>query len=283
MKSIGTNMQAHLAGEVTSLATCWKITRSDSTVLGFTDHSKDVVVDGVTYVAETGFTPTAQANSAGLSVDNADIEGVLDASAITEADILAGLYDFAEIQVFQVNYEALEDGRIVLRTGTLGEVTLRNGRFTAEVRGISQPLQQTMGALFSPSCRARFADGRCKVNAASYTVTTSVTAALSRQEFTASALTQASGYFAQGKVVFSSGANAGLSMEVKGFAGGVVTLALPMPYGIAVDDAFSITAGCDKTLSTCISRFSNAINFRGEPHVPGLDRVLETSSTRSSW
>jgi len=29
--------------------------------------------------------------------------------------------------------------------------------------------------------------------------------------------------------------------------------------------------GCDKRFETCRDRFSNAINFRGEPHLPGND------------
>jgi uncharacterized phage protein (TIGR02218 family) len=29
--------------------------------------------------------------------------------------------------------------------------------------------------------------------------------------------------------------------------------------------------GCDKRFQTCVSRFANAANFRGEPHLPGND------------
>ncbi len=56
---------------------------------------------------------------------------------------------------------------------------------------------------------------------------------------------------------------------------------MPMPYAIMVGDSYSVVAGCDKIFSTCAGRFDNAVNFRGEPHVPGTDRILETSATRS--
>ena len=36
-------------------------------------------------------------------------------------------------------------------------------------------------------------------------------------------------------------------------------------------DAFSVTAGCDKSFSTCRTKFANHLNFRGFPHLPGAD------------
>jgi uncharacterized phage protein (TIGR02218 family) len=55
-----------------------------------------------------------------------------------------------------------------------------------------------------------------------------------------------------------------------------------MPFAVEEGDSYSLQAGCDKTLPTCITRFNNALNFRGEPFVPGTDKMLETSSTRNN-
>lgn len=288
MKSISAGLAAHIAGEVTTLATCWKLTRTDSVVQGFTDHDRDIIFSGVTYKAATGFTPTAISTSAALNVDNLDVEGALDSTAIGDADILAGKYDFAEIEIFLLNYADLTQGALKLRRGWLGEVSLKNHQFTAEVRGLTQRLSQTIGELYSPSCRARLGDARCKVNLASHTVTGSATSVVDRQQFTDSARTEASGLFNFGKITFTGGANNGLSMEVKEYsykpgAGGTFILALPMPYVISASNGYSVHKGCDKTLSVCKSRFGNVVNFRGEPHVPGLDRSLETAGTRSEW
>jgi uncharacterized phage protein (TIGR02218 family) len=38
--------------------------------------------------------------------------------------------------------------------------------------------------------------------------------------------------------------------------------------------AFTITAGCDKHFKTCKAKFDNSENFRGFPHVPGIDFAL---------
>lgn len=279
MKIISNGLDVHLASEVTTIATCWKLTRRDNTVFGFTDHNKDLAIDEITYLASSGFTPSAVASNSELSVDNLDIEGVIDNSIITEVDIQAGLYDYAQIEIFMVNYQDLTQGSLNLRTGWLGEIKFGRDRFVTEVRGLMQNLSQGIGELYSPSCRAQLGDSRCGVNLAAFTVTGSVTSATSNQVFSDSTRMEADGYFDGGKITFTSGLNNGLSMEVKSFVDGTITLVLPMAFTVAVTDTFSLVAGCDKNFDTCIAKFSNAVNFRGEPHVPGLDEMLKTAGT----
>lgn len=284
MKTISAGLSEHLAGEVTTLATCWKLTLTNETVKGFTDHDKNLVIDKIEYQAATGFLPTAIANTADLAVDNLDVEGMLDSASITEEDIMAGIYDFAEIEIFQVNYEDLSQGKLKLRKGWIGEVSIGKNRFVAEVRGLAQKLSKTIGELYSPSCRAILGDSRCKVNMAGFTVTGEITNVTSNRIIKDSARSEEPGYFTGGKITFTSGNNSGLAMEIKEFgAGGLIELALPMPYSIEVGDEYSMQAGCDKSFETCKAKFDNVINFRGEPHVPGLDRILQTSSTRSDF
>ena len=64
-------------------------------------------------------------------------------------------------------------------------------------------------------------------------------------------------------------------MEVKSYTVGQLVLVLPMPYTIAVGNTYSLIAGCDKTFPTCRDRFSNVLNFRGEPYLPGLDSIVQ--------
>lgn len=288
MKQISAELAAHIAGEVTTLATCWKLTCRDSAILGFTDHDRDIHFDSITYRAATGFTPSAIANSTSLSVYNLDVEGMLTDGSITESEIMAGRYDFAAIEIFEVNYNDLTQGALKLRRGWLGEISMHKQQFIAEVRGLTQSLSQTIGELYSPSCRASFGDNRCKVNAGDYTVTGSVTTLLSSQEFHDSARSETTGSFGFGIINFTSGANTGLSMEVKEYilmaaGGGQIVLALPMPHPVLIGDNYTLIQGCNKTAQACHERYNNIVNFRGEPHVPGLDRMLETAGTRSQW
>ena len=257
-------------------------------MFGFTDFDKDITFESVLYKAASGFTPSAVASSASLSVDNMEVEGMISSGNITEADILAGKYDFAAIEIFLLNTADISMGALKLRRGWLGEISLHKQQFVAEVRGLAQRLSQTIGDLYSPSCRAALGDAKCKVSLPAHTVNGTVTQLVSSLTFRDSARSEASAIFSGGKVTFTSGANQGISMEVKeyqriGTAYGEISLVLPLPFPLSVGDSYQIIKGCDKTTATCFSRFNNIVNFRGEPHVPGFDRILETAGTRSNW
>ena len=129
-----------------------------------------------------------------MSVDNLDLDGQTFSSKITEEELLAGLYDYAEIEIFIVNYEDLSQGKLIVKRGRLGEVTLNAQMFQAEVRGLTQHLSQTIGEVFSPSCRAILGDSRCKVSLAGFTVAATVTEITNNQTFKASVLSEAAGW-----------------------------------------------------------------------------------------
>lgn len=279
MRVISPQLEAHFAGGMTTLATCWKITRSDGEELGFTDHDQPITFDSVEYDSIAGFTPTTVESKSNMSVDNLDVDGQLYPSRITEEDLLAGLYDYAEIEIFLLNYADVTQGKLVVKRGRLGEVNLTGQLFQAEVRGLTQHLSQTIGEVFSPSCRAILGDSRCKVALAGFTVAATVSEVTNNQTFKAATLTQEAGWFTGGEVVWTGGNNNGRRMEVKEFASTQVVLALPMGKSIQVGDTLNIIAGCDKTRETCQSKFSNILNFRGEPDVPGVDKLLTTAGT----
>ncbi|WP_439580665.1 DUF2163 domain-containing protein [Elioraea sp.] len=164
MKSVSSGLAAHLGERLTTLATCWRVARRDGMLFGFTDHDRDLVVDGLTYRARTGYRRAAIASRGDLSVDDTDVEGILDAAEIDAASLRAGLWDGAEVRIFLVNWSDLTQGPLRLRKGRLGEVIARDdGTFRAELRGLAQALNVTVGELYTPECRADLGDARCRV------------------------------------------------------------------------------------------------------------------------
>lgn len=291
MKTITSGLRSHLAGEVTTWATCWRVELTNGTVYGFTDHDQDLIVGYDTYLASSGYSASEIQTDSDLSVDNLSIQAFLDSPVILEADFVAGLWDYAAINVFRVNWADTSStiGRMHERRGTLGEVSLKRGQFTAELRGLLQNLTRPIVELYSPACRARLGDERCAKVLTDYTATGTVSVVASNRQFTSnlgsatvrltpsSTGTAPNNYFRGGMLTFTSGANNGLNMEVKSYtaASGTVVLQLLMPYTIAAADAFTVYAGCDKALATCRDLFNNVVNFRGEPYVPGLDQTLQ--------
>jgi uncharacterized phage protein (TIGR02218 family) len=275
MKTAGSPLATHIAGETTTLATCWKVTRRDGSIFGFTDFDKDLTVDSLLYQARSGYTRSAIHTIANLAVDNLDIESAIDSETLSAADLRAGVWDGATVEIFIVNWANLANGKIILKRGTIGEVELKDTVFRAELRGLSQALSQKIVELYTPDCRADLGDARCKINLASLTVTGAITASRIRRSFADSTRGESINHWNGGLLTWTSGANVGRKMEVKAFgSGGAFTLFLPMPSIVAVGDNYSLRPGCDKKFSTCKDRYSNVKNFRGEPNVPGNDQVL---------
>ncbi|QQR68382.1 MAG: DUF2163 domain-containing protein [Alphaproteobacteria bacterium] len=275
MKTAGSPLATHIAGETTTLATCWNVTRRDGAIFGFTDFDKDLTVDSLLYQARSGYTRSAIHTIANLAVDNLDIESAIDSETLSAADLRAGVWDGAMVEIFLVNWANLANGKIILKRGTIGDVELKDTVFRAELRGLSQALSQQIVELYTPDCRADLGDTRCKVNLATLTVTGAITAVTDRRSFADNARGESVNHWNGGLLTWTSGANVGRKMEVKAFAsGGAFTLFLPMPSEVAVGDNYSLRPGCDKKFSTCKDRYSNLRNFRGEPNVPGSDQVL---------
>lgn len=280
MKTLSTALQTHLDSGATTLAWCWRLTRSDDAVFGFTDHDRALGFDGTTFEPDSGLIASELHGASDLSVDAQDAEGVLSSEVISETDIVDGLWDNAQVEVWRVNWADTEQ-RALLRLGTTGEIRRGRVSFVAEMRSLAHVLAQTVGRSFQPSCDAALGDARCAVDLGdpTYSGAGAVIDVVRTRVFTASDLDGfAAGWFAFGTLTWTSGANAGRVAEIPrhDLASGLVTLQLLEEPVRAIEpgDAFTIRAGCDKRIETCTAKFANAANFRGFPHIPGNDAVL---------
>jgi uncharacterized phage protein (TIGR02218 family) len=277
MKSISAALQNHLTGELTTLAYLFKITRTDGVIKGFTTFDRNLTLSGVTYVADGAVTPSALESTSGMATDNLEIAGLLNSTELAESEIEAGLYDYARIDVYVCNWADLTQGVVQLRRGWLGQVTIANGIYAAELRGMHDLLQRPFGVTYSAECRHDLGDSNCTINLGMVTITGSVTTVMDAAHFSDTSRTEASGQFNYGKLTWTSGANQGRSMEVKNWdlPSQTFSLWLPMANPIAVGDHYTVYAGCDKRFTTCQSKFSNGINFGGFPYVPGVGNILK--------
>lgn len=352
-KTIGSTLQTHYNGEVTTRATCWKITRTDGIIEGYTSHIEDIAgldSPSITYRAASGYTGSNVHSNSDLSVDNLDVYCLIDSNYISSADLRAGIYDYATVEIFEVNYEDLSQGSVILRKGILGEVIIKDQIFHAEIRSLAQTLQQRVGEVTTPTCRANLGDSRCGITLVpddwqtgtaysigdtvkalsfdgrryvctvsgtsglseplwdttigntttesvspavswvaydAYTYEGTVTSVTSRRKFSDTGINKSDGHFNDGMIIWLTGNNAGYSMEIKGYSNSAspleseFTLFESMPLDIQIGDTFIVNVGCNKTTTVCKSFYpengsaGNIANFRGEPFVPGNDKVLK--------
>ncbi len=300
MTNLNNNKQISLLNkEVTTLATCWHLKRRDGLVFGFTDHDCDIRLGDITYWASSGFKASAIATSSSLAVDNLNIAGALQHEAISGNDLLARLYDYAEIEVFMADYQSLEPEKFAVRRGWLGEVHMSEQKFMVEVRGLTQALVAKVGEFYSAGCRASFGDFRCKVGQGNGLVIRdiSVSEILDDDEVVSEKLKNIVDHckifdeagnlilevgdrrmfekmVSYGRIRFSSGDNCGWEMKIKDYKNGMLRAGAPLPYQARVGDQFMVICGCDKSLEMCGGVYGNVVNFRGEPHIPNASRGL---------
>lgn len=283
MKTLSAELQAHLDAGATTLCWCWRITRADGTKLGFTDHERDFSFDGTAFEAAAGFTASEIESGLGLRVDTVDAHSALQSERISEADLVAGRYDNALVEIFRVNWAEPEQ-RVLMRYGNLGEVSRGSTHCRAEVRGLAHELNQPKGRIIQPVCDADLGDARCTVDLddPDFKGSGSVSTVIDPRRFTVSGLDDFDeDWFARGNLTWTSGANAGLKAEVKLHAKSLSLVTFELwqatPEAIEAGDEFTVTAGCDKEAKTCRLKFDNLINFRGFPDVPGVDFALATA------
>ncbi|MDN5248170.1 MAG: DUF2163 domain-containing protein [Wolbachia endosymbiont of Tyrophagus putrescentiae] len=259
---MSTALKSHLAEEVLTIAMCWKLKLADGKMMGFTDCDQDLNIDEIIYKSSRGFTAGSVTLNSSLKSDNLEITGILDSDDIKEEDVLAGKYDFAEVEIFLVNYTNLSQGTMNLHSGTFGKVILNNGRFIVEIRGISSKLERSIVDLYSPTCRAQFCDDKCKIDAKKFSKVSVVTDVVDDKRFKDTNLVEDDEYYKHGVVKFAE-----FEAIVKDYRNKMVTLFTAPPCKISVGDQYSILAGCDKTFLMCKNKFNNVMNFRGEPYI----------------
>jgi uncharacterized phage protein (TIGR02218 family) len=280
MRSIPSALAAALRSGATTLARCWIIRRRDGVVQGLTEHDEDLVIGGVVCRAASGFDGSEVSSRLGLAADAHELVGALSADTLTEDDLASGRLDGAAVELWLVDWSA-PASRLRLRGGELGEVTRAGGTFTVEVRGLACRLDEECGRLYTATCDADLGDARCGVGLTSpaFRGSGTVRAVTSATRILANSLgAYDDGWFTGGRLVWSSGANAGSAVEIKTHrvdeAGVALTLWQPPTQPMSAGEAFVVTAGCDKRFDTCSIRFDNAANFRGFPHIPGNDVVI---------
>lgn len=260
-----TNM---VEGALTSVALCWRLERSDGAGLGLTSHDRTLEIAGVDYVPSPGIVPAAVTRSVGLDPQSSDVAGALSDDSLEEEDLALGRWDGAGVTLFMADWSSAGAGTIDLLAGELGEVAIDGDGFSAELRGPGAMLDQAICPSTSPQCRAVFGDKRCGVDLAGRTARAAVVAS-DNAELT---LDQAfDDRLLLGRLRYLSGSNCGRSTVIIAVDGNSIQVR-DVPRGsIEPGCVVELREGCDKRFETCVERFANAANFRGEPHLPGAD------------
>jgi uncharacterized phage protein (TIGR02218 family) len=264
-------IEALLSNPVTTLAYGWRLERRDGVTIGFTSHDRDILFEGLLLRAVPGMEPTSVVERMGFDNGGLDVRGALTSDALSQADIEAGRWDGAALTLFIFDWAALAQPAQILAKGRLGTISYSGDVFETVFTGANAALQKAVAPITSPTCRALFCDAQCGLNRMRFTKQIIAVAKAGDQITLAPGTALIPGHFASGELRWLEGENCGLRSAILGNSASTVTLVQPPPNPIASPLGIALVEGCDKTRATCKERFSNMVNFRGEPDLPGND------------
>ena len=264
-------MDMEVLAQVTTLAFGWRLERSDGVTLGFTSHDKDVLHDGLLLRASPGLKPTTIVESLGLENDGLDVNGAIASDSIRQDDLSAGRWDAAYLEIFLFDWQDPEAELRLLACGELGSVSFSGEAFEAEFLGLKTAFDLSIVPQTSPTCRASFCDAACGLNPLKFRHIAYLNRVEDHRIFLDGELPFVAHSFAYGRLRILSGRHCGRAFDIIGNDAESFVIS-PFPRGgIESGARIEIVEGCDKQIATCAMRFGNAVNFRGEPYLPGND------------
>ena len=278
MKSINEELKDILSSDTINIVRCWKIELSNGNILGFSTNDGEFNYDGIK------FNPLSADNiktidvSLDIKADEFKISNLISSELIRVDDILNGLYDNAKVEIFLIDISRLDLGKVSLLNGIISSIECDDNIFTANIKGLKNELNKTIGEIYSPLCRARFCDSKCGLTMANYEFNGTIDFVEDNYNFATNneeIRSKNVGYFDNGIIEFMDGDNIGKKTEINQFSGGKFLILSELSYDLKVGDKFKVLAGCNKNFKSCCEKFNNAINFRGEPHLPGIELLLK--------
>lgn len=270
--------RAWFSQSLETVAVWWRIERRDGVALGFTSHDRDLVFAGLRHRTAPGMVPSAVRRSATLEADSAEVSGALAHDSIGEADLASGRFDGARVTMGLVDWESLEQE--TLFTGTIGSVGREGDHFSAELESLKQLLARDVVPRTSPTCRAEFCGEGCTLSGMRFTHEGSLSEIGTGRQWVKVTGVEAAD-MAYGWLRLLDGSDAGAVLRVRTVDGPWLVLDRPLMAGAMAGARLVLREGCDHTIATCGQRFANAVNFQGEPYLPGNDLLTRYPSVQA--
>lgn len=247
------------------------ITRLDGTIIRFAESDESIIVDSDTYAVVPGLQLSAVKHTANGEMPSCQIDAVHDGGATFDSsDIDVGLFDGATVQIYIVDRLNLTR-KGLLFTGAISTISVDpcGHQVSFQVKGPASSARILMTERRSPMCRTDLFSTLCGLDKTAYDVASTVGTIVDAFTFTVTGtLAQADGYFNQGVAVTAGGVAFVVGRWVQSTQ--TVTTYLPVNRKLTVGEGLTLWPGCDKTLSiTGCGKFSNQLNFQGEPHFLG--------------
>lgn len=164
MRKLEGALAARVEEGAARLCHVWLLEPKDGARMGFTDHDRDLEMDGVVCRAGSGWSAGTGDLATGLEAGGFSASGGLDDAALSEEDIKAGRFDGARVEFWGVDWADVT-ARVRLWVGTLRRIRREGGRFVADLEGPMAQLDRVVGRTYGRDCDAVLGDARCGLSA----------------------------------------------------------------------------------------------------------------------
>lgn len=261
----------------------YTITLSGGAVIRYTAADLAAVVNGITFAIGPVIKRGNTSVSVGVSVDSLDGTISADSTVLVGSVpllqfIAGGGFDGATMLVeraFSSAPGAAWVGTLGMFKGRIGPQLTSRYESQLTINSDSELLNVMIPRnVYQPGCVNTLYDAACGMPKATMGASATASSATDTAQTTFStAGTYTASMYALGFAVCITGANAGVQRTIKSNTAHSVTTIQPWPAAVAVSDTFKFYPGCDKTKSTCATKFSNLVRFRGFPFVPSPESV----------
>jgi len=251
---------------------CWRIT-TKNLEYSFTNNSEDLFIDGNKYLAGCIVKSSSIEQTSDAEHNNYEVAVMFDDVSLDPKAMLAGDFDqaYVEIAAWVPDNELKH-----IYSGYIDKIYFENGVYNFNISGISKKLEKKITDIYSPFCRARFCDPECGVNVDLHTKTVKILAIKNNCKLLVSEDLSVNKYkYIGGKLRVGSSDYLMTSIDKE-----VIAIDRSFEEELKIGDKLLLKPHCNKEFSTCCELYQNAINFRGEPDIPGVDRILQTAGTR---
>lgn len=277
----------------------------------FTSNTRDMELPGhpgITFRSAVGISPTA-VQSMLNAVTTMELQGIYQSGIFERSDVIAGKWDFADVEIFSAAWDLPALGELVHFKGNLGDIKDYGEYFTSEGRGLIARLSQDPAQVTSRNCRVtKFKNSQCGYTGTTVTIgattySLQLNSSTARLEGDRNFITidpastgvtptpsgnpiPPTDFFNNGTVEFTNGTNDGVTREILKYTYNsiedVITLSVKRGFPLKDESINSlevtIKAGCNRTVEDC-KKYGNIINFRGEPYVPGIESMNRIPSS----
>jgi uncharacterized phage protein (TIGR02218 family) len=257
---------------------CLRIVPVASAAIRIAGYPRDLTMsNSAVYLAGSGYDFTGYSATHTFSPSVVDLEGIAGMAGIDKDKIASGVFDHARWYLFACDWHTPVEDYEPIASGFLGKTTLQDDKYTIEQMCLVDVLNQTVGKTYAAACGKEFGGTEwagCKK--VPVTVTGTLTAVTNQFTVQDSSRTEAADFFGEGKLKFTSGANAGLSaIAIKThLADGTITVHEPFYYLPEIGDAYELVEGCRKRQADCIAK-GNILNFGGDPFIPTTGQYIQ--------